>query len=118
MYDYKFILPFPPSINGYWRTFRNRQIISRRGREYREKTITLMKSYGLDKERLSGNLSVKLKLYPPTLRKYDIDNFCKAAFDALSHCEFWNDDEQVSKLSIEKMEKIKGGAIEVYVRRM
>jgi Holliday junction resolvase RusA-like endonuclease len=29
-------LPFPPSVNTYWRTFRGRMIISAKGREYRE----------------------------------------------------------------------------------
>ena len=115
MSDYEFELPYPPSINGYWRTFRNRQIISKRGREYREESIKAMQSLGLYDEMLSGRLHVHLTLHPPTLRKYDIDNFCKATFDALSHAKFWEDDEQIYSLSIKKGEKVKGGKVVVCV---
>jgi len=115
MSDYKFNVPFPPSINGYWPTFRNRQIISKRGRDYRLSIKRVMQSYGLDKEALSGRLSVKITLEPPTIRKYDIDNFCKALFDGLTHCEFWEDDEQVDRLTIQKSPKVKGGNVIVEV---
>jgi crossover junction endodeoxyribonuclease RusA len=54
-------------------------------------------------------------LNPPTLRKYDVDNFNKALFDALSHGQFWLDDEQVDKLIVTKGVKIKGGNIQVKV---
>lgn len=113
--SYEFELPFPPSINGYWRTFRNRQIISKRGREYRAKAIEVMQSLNLNGENVTERLSVRLKLHPPTLRKYDCDNFTKAVFDALTHAEFWEDDEQVDRLVIEKAEKVKGGKVIVKV---
>ena len=115
-WDYEFSLPFPPSVNGYWRTFRNRQIISKRGREYRERVLDIMSFNELQGEKVSGNLSVTLTLNPPTLRQYDIDNFTKALFDALSKAEFWEDDSQVIRLFIEKGEKIKGGKVVVKVR--
>ena len=118
MSDYEFELPWAPSVNGYWRTFRNRQIISKRGREYRSEAVRLMQSYGLSNEMLSGRLQVSLTLYPPTKRKYDIDNFCKAAFDALSHCNFWLDDEQIDKLTISKGEKSPPGKIVIRVNKI
>lgn len=118
MYDYEFELPFPPSVNGYWRTFRNRQIISKRGRDYRAKVIELMQSLGFHGENVSERLSVSFTLHPPTLRKYDCDNFTKAAFDALTHSHFWWDDEQVDKLTIEKGEKVKGGKLVVKVNKI
>ena len=30
------VLPYPPSINSYYRTFRGRMLISAKGREYRK----------------------------------------------------------------------------------
>jgi len=116
--SYKFELPWPPSVNGYWRTFRNRQIISKRGREYRKESIEVMQSLGLCGENVSRRLCVRLKLYPPTLRKYDCDNFTKAVFDSMTHAEFWEDDEQVDRLTIEKCEKIKGGKVVVIVEEL
>jgi crossover junction endodeoxyribonuclease RusA len=115
-WEYDFELPFPPSVNGMWRNFRNRQIISKRGREYRERVLDIMCFNELQGENLSGSLSVELILHPPTLRKYDIDNFTKALFDALSKAEFWEDDSQVIRLVIEKGEKIKGGKVVIKVR--
>lgn len=118
MSDYEFELPWPPSVNGYWRTFRNRQIISKRGREYREGAFREMQRLGLFNEMLTERLQVHLTLHSPTLRKYDIDNFCKATFDALSHVRFWEDDEQIDSLSIKKDEKIKGGKVIVRVTKL
>ena len=112
---YQFTMPWPPSINGYWRAFRNRQIISKRGRDYRVNAIERLKELGLYQELLSGELSVSIVLNPPTLRRYDVDNFNKALFDSLSHGGFWLDDEQVISLHIKKGEKIKGGNIELKI---
>jgi len=115
MAEYEFDLPYPPSVNGYWRTFQGRQIISKRGREYRKKAIEVMKELNLDCENISERLSVSVIIHPPTLRKYDIDNWCKAPFDALTHAKFWKDDEQVDSLSIKKGEKVKGGSVAIRV---
>ena len=115
MSDYNFTMPWAPSINGYWRTFRNRQIISKRGRQYRLDVIERCRELGLLKELLDCNLEVSITLNPPTLRRYDVDNFNKALFDGLTHAEFWVDDEQVQKLTVQKGEKVKGGNVIVSV---
>lgn len=111
MADYEFTLPYPPSVNGYWRSFQGRQIISKRGREYRESAANAIKLLGLTNELVSQRLSVSVVINPPTLRKYDIDNWCKGPFDALTHAGFWVDDEQVDRLLISKGEKVKGGRV-------
>tara|TARA_R110000822_G_scaffold91912_1_gene211724 strand:+ start:834 stop:1187 length:354 start_codon:yes stop_codon:yes gene_type:complete len=113
--SYQFEMPWPPSVNGYWRTFRNRQIISKRGREYRKNSLLLLDSMDLSNEKLSSRLSVSVTLNPPTLRKYDVDNFTKAAFDALSVANFWVDDEQVDRLAVTKGIKTQGGNIQIKV---
>ncbi|MCP4987563.1 MAG: RusA family crossover junction endodeoxyribonuclease [Colwellia sp.] len=113
--SYKFTMPWPPSVNGYWRTFKNRQIISKRGRHYRDCAIQKLEDLGLCGEGVGERLSVSLVLNPPTLRKYDVDNFCKGLFDAISKSGFWLDDEQIDFLTIKKGEKLKGGNIEVSI---
>lgn len=117
MSDYKFAMPFPPSVNVWKSPFRSRMILTKRGRDYRAKALEEMERLGLAGESLSGRLEVRLTLNPPTLRKYDIDNFCKSLFDAMTKAEFWEDDEQVDKLTITKGEKVAGGnvIVEVYV---
>lgn len=116
--SYEFTMPWPPSVGGCWRVFRNRLILSKRGREYRKEAIERLKELGLHKELLDCELSVSLVLNPPTLRRYDIDNFNKALFDSLSHGEFWVDDEQVTSLKIIKGEKTKGGNVEIKVEKL
>ena len=74
-----------------------------------------MERLGLCGEGVSERLKVSLVLNPPTLRKYDIDNFCKALFDAISKSGFWLDDEQIDVLIIKKGEKIKDGNVEVSI---
>tara|TARA_R110002074_G_scaffold178539_4_gene342247 strand:- start:1280 stop:1636 length:357 start_codon:yes stop_codon:yes gene_type:complete len=113
--DYEFELPFPPSVNACWRVFKNRSILSKRGREYRAEVINRMKCIGLYNEIVSGRLRVRLELYPPDARRRDIDNYCKATFDALSHAKFWIDDEQIDELTIKRMSKVKGGVVMVRV---
>lgn len=115
MSDYKFTLPYPPSVNGYWRSFNGRQIISKRGRDYVGAVKSKMESINLNNELVSSRMHVSIKINPPTLRKYDVDNFAKGVFDSLTKCRFWVDDEQVDKLTIEKGEKIKGGNVEISV---
>ena len=117
MSDYKFTLPYPPSVNGYWRTFRNRQIISKRGREYKKDVKAAMVLLNLDNELVSDSIEFHMVINPPTLRKYDVDNFTKGVFDALSECKFWVDDEQVVKLTVVKGVKTKGGNVEVKINR-
>ena len=117
--SYSFDLPWPPSVNGGYRgVFRGRILLSKKGREYKKNAIEHIESIGLKGEKLSGRLSVKIKLYPPDKRRRDIDNYTKAAFDALTDAEFWDDDEQVDRLTIEKCEKIKSGKVVVIVEEL
>ena len=118
MADYEFTLPYPPSVNGMWRTFRNRQILSKRGRDYRASAIESMQLLGLCDEMLTDRLSVTVILNPPTLRKYDCDNFLKAVLDSLTHARFWEDDELVDRLTVIKGEKVKGGNCVVKVNKL
>ena len=113
--NYEFKMPWPPSVGSCWRAYNNRFILSKKGRQYRVDAIAKLKELGLAGEKISDRLSVFLVLNPPTLRKYDVDNFNKALFDALSHGEFWLDDEQVDRLTVTKGVKTKGGNIQIRV---
>ena len=113
--DYEFSLPYPPSVGAMWRAFKGRFILSKKGRDYRALALEHIASLGLNDEKLSGRLSLSMVINPPTLRKYDIDNKCKAPFDALTHAGFWLDDEQVDRLTIKKGEKVKGGRLDLAI---
>lgn len=115
MNDYEFTMPFPPSVNSWKSPFRNRMILTARGRKYRALALDECNKLGLAGEKIEKPVSVSLVLNPPSLRRYDIDNFCKSLFDALTLAEFWIDDEQIIELHIKKGEKVKGGNVIVKV---
>ena len=115
MADYDFKMPWPPSVNAWKTPFRNRMILSKRGREYRAQALATLDELGLSGKGIDGHVSVSITLNPPTLRRYDIDNFCKSLFDALTLGAFWIDDEQIQFLIIKKGVKVRGGGIDVRV---
>lgn len=115
MSDYKFEMPWPPTVNHWHQPCRNRIIKGVKAREYESKAVAHIKGLSLGSEALSSNLRVSLTLHPPTLARYDIDNRTKGVFDSLSAAGFWIDDCQVVSLTIKKAEKIKFGKVIVEV---
>lgn len=109
----RYILPFPPSINGYWRSFRGRQIISARGRKYRADVVAMLRQFGTAP--IEHEVSVVIHLYPPDRRRRDVDNYSKSALDALTHAGVWADDYQVRKLTTERFAPVKGGMAHIIV---
>ena len=103
-------VPFPPSVNHYWRhiTLRGhtRTVISKKGREYRQTIGSLIRP----PEPLTGRLSVCIDLQPPDRRRRDIDNYPKALLDSLTHAGVWEDDEQIDSLHITRGKVEKPGA--------
>ena len=77
----KITLPIPPSVNGYWRTFRSRQIISKRGREYREQVRKILEAAGYTSP-FSCRLAVTITYHFGDLRRRDLDNYTKSLLDA------------------------------------
>jgi crossover junction endodeoxyribonuclease RusA len=102
------LLPFPPSVNGYWRSYHGRQIMCKKGREYRDNVRRQLSGcgafYGRDR------LSVTIALSPPDRRRRDIDNYSKALLDALTHAGVWADDSQIDDLRIVRMATHEGTA--------
>ena len=98
----KLILPYPPSINSYWRHVGSRVLISKPGRQYRQDVTELCRDRRL--EMLLGQLIVDITLYPPDRRRRDVDNSLKALLDALQHGGVYADDSQVVQLSVSKLE--------------
>lgn len=114
--SYEFEMPWPPSVGSCWRAVNSKMILSKRARKYRGDAIARLIDLKLYNKNISESLSVELVLNPPTLARYDIDNFNKALFDALSHGQFWLDDEQVIELKISKGVKTKGGNVQIKVK--
>lgn len=142
-------LPWPPSVNQYWRTIvipgragsrnvpakpaRGRTLISEEGREYKAKVRAALRTHAIQ-HLGAARLSVHLVLHAPTAREYDLDNFRKAVYDALSdelepaadakaqkrprevlHRGIWCNDSQIDRDSAERGAIVPGGCVEVRV---
>lgn len=99
---YQFILPFPPSLNSYYRCHQGRVIISVRGRTYRKEVQSIIKYLQPIDTPIKGIVHVTTYLYCPDRRIRDADNFDgKAPMDALTHSGVWDDDSQVKSSDTE-----------------
>jgi Holliday junction resolvase RusA-like endonuclease len=109
-------LPYPPSVNHYWRRVGARTLISRGGRAFREAVCSILAAHGV--RPLDGPLVVEVTIHPPDKRRRDIDNIQKALLDALQHGGAYQDDSQIVRLTIEKGEPIEGGKTIVRIRNL
>ncbi len=107
-------LPYPPSINTYWRRAGARIHISKNGIRFRERVIHILRP--LDLEPLRGPVWVTVEVFPPDKRRRDIDNLQKALFDALKHGGVYEDDSQISFFSVARMGVVPGGKVVVKIQ--
>jgi crossover junction endodeoxyribonuclease RusA len=106
-------LPFPPSVNTYWRNFNGRTILSAKGREYRLAVEALLHKQNIDLK-LTTKLKVEIEAYRPDNRRRDLDNLLKAPLDALGHSNVYEDDSQIVDLRIFWAED-KGGMLKIKI---
>lgn len=102
-------LPWPPSVNRYWRNIKGRTLVSKEARDYK----ALVKILALTWKRpcLTGRLSVSIQAYPPDRRRRDLDNIFKAIADSLQDAGLFVDDSQIDRLMIERMDVKKDGVL-------
>lgn len=98
-------LPWPPSVNQYWRHVSmkggTRALVSEQGREYRKRALWEIKSQlkgGF--EPFTGPVKFDAVFFPPDRRKRDLDNLLKATLDALTAGHVWVDDHLVHEISV------------------
>jgi Holliday junction resolvase RusA-like endonuclease len=109
-------LPYPPSINHYWRHVGPRILISREGRRFRERVVKLLAERRVSP--LDGALTVEVEIHPPDQRRRDLDNVQKALLDALQHGGAYGDDSQIVKLVLSKCPSLAGGKAVVRIRNV
>jgi crossover junction endodeoxyribonuclease RusA len=118
--DMSIILPYPPSVNTYWRNWRGRMVISTKGRAYKSLVETACEEQGV--EQLRGPVAVAGVVVAPDRRRRDLDNLWKALLDALKGLAF-EDDSMIHRLGPLEWEKMggqiavaKGGVVRLWVR--
>lgn len=106
-------LPWPPSVNHYYRRAGNAPLISREGRRYRDRVAREVLIAG--SPRVSGRLTVRIIASPPDSRRRDLDNLQKALLDALAKAGAYDDDSQIDRLCVERGRVTPGGRVRVQV---
>jgi len=98
----EFDLPFPPSVNHYWRHIRLGKrlaaILSAAGRQYRADAIAALSHVW--NHRLACPLRLSAAFRPPDRRGRDLDNYAKALLDAMQHAGVFTDDAIVWDLHL------------------
>lgn len=122
MQSIKIVLPWPPSVNQYWRhpssgPLAGRHLISEQGRAYRAK-VTAHVWNEQQAHKLADRLSMAILCYPPDRRRRDLDNILKAALDALVFAGVMLDDSQIDRLAIERCAVQAPGRLEITLERL
>ena len=112
-------LPFPVSVNQYYRAILRGKfctsILSEKGRDYKQRVANLVSDS--EKQPTDKPVMVIIKLYPPTKRKYDVDNMLKSLLDSLIGIAY-DDDSQIHCLAISKEEVFKGGKCDIKIKEV
>jgi len=106
-------LPYPPSVNHYWRRVGARTLISREGRRYRARVTSMLAPRRA--EPLRGSLHVHVAVHPPDQRRRDLDNAMKALLDSLAHGGVYEDDGQIDRLDIQRCAVVPDGKVVVRI---
>ena len=106
-------LPYPPSINHYWRHFRGHTVISREGRAFRQNVCALLGGGGPRKPPSGGRIALCMDAFPPDRRRRDLDNLQKPALDALEHAGIYEDDSQIDLLITRRRERAVPPRVEI-----
>lgn len=107
-------LPWPPSVNHYYRRVGQRTLISRAGREFRRRVGRILAARRLPPA--VGRLAVTVEVYPPDRRRRDIDNLLKAVLDACQHGGAFPDDSRIVWLLVHRTQVARGGRVVVTIR--
>lgn len=98
----EFELPWPPSVNHYYRHVGPRVLISRDGRKYRETIVSLLRDQKT--EPFEDAVDLAVDAYPPDNRRRDLDNLLKCLLDSFTFGGLYRDDSQIKKITITKRE--------------
>lgn len=117
MKEYQFVLPYPPSVNTYWRRRGSQYYISKQGQQYRRDVQRILHILNLDIFTTS-RLRIKITADVPDKRRRDLDNILKSLLDALVHGGFAEDDEQFDDIRVIRGEQISGGRVGIKITEL
>lgn len=93
-------LPYPPSVNNLYATFRGRRIVSREGKAFKLRADSIARAAGL--RLLDGDISVAVDVYRPR-KAGDLDGRLKCVLDCLTGIA-WHDDKQITHIEARRFD--------------
>ena len=103
------VLPYPPSVNHYWRRVGPRTLLSREGRAFRRNVCALLAGGWPRQPPMGGRIALCMDAFPPDRRRRDLDNLAKSTLDALEHAGVYEDDGQIDLLIVRRQQPVKRG---------
>lgn len=111
-------LPWPPSINRYWRRVGQNILVSEPGRKYREDAVKRIRQLArLRPYDRDDRLMVRILVYVPDNRLRDLDNLAKVPIDCFQAAGIIPDDSQVDALWMVRRGVESPGHIHVQIAR-
>ena len=87
-------LPYPPSINRMYRTWRGRMLLSKEGREYYAFAVPIAATQ-FNGDPYKREVYVIIHMHLPDNRRRDTDNILKCTFDTLKRARIIEDDHWI-----------------------
>ena len=106
-------LPFPPTVNTYWRRVGSKTLISQKGRAYAEQVAWITRHSA--RFPAGKRAAIMVEAYMPDKRNRDLDNLFKALLDSLVKAGVLVDDSVIDDLRIVRKDVIKGGKVVVSI---
>lgn len=106
-------LPFPPTVNTYWRRVGSKTLISKKGRAYAEQVAWITRHSA--RFPAGKRAAIMVEAYMPDKRNRDLDNLFKALLDSLVKAGVLVDDSVIDDLRIVRKDVIKGGKVVVSI---
>lgn len=103
-------LPYPPSVNKYWRRRGRGFYVCQEGLDFREAVHTVAPAAPI-----TGRVAVEIHASPPDKRVRDLDNLFKCILDGLQHGGVIANDSQVKRIFAEWTDVSEGGNVVVSV---
>ena len=109
------VLPWPPSLNHYYRSVKDRVLIARAGRAY-QRVVAKEAMIQRARNRFGRErLRLEITAHVPDNRRRDLDNMLKAMLDALQSARVIDNDELIDDLRIRRGELVDGGEMRIRI---